>query len=126
MLSAMRDVPAVVDELERQDATTRAVAFRSLPKDLAVAVFEDFDPSLQSDLITELREDAGDLILALDPDDRAGVLGELPASVVRRLLTGLDPDERAKTTALLGYPPGSVGRRMTPKDRKSTRLNSSH
>jgi len=114
MLSAMRDVPAVVDELERQDATTRAVAFRSLPKDLAVAVFEDFDPSLQSDLITELREDAGDLILALDPDDRAGVLGELPASVVRRLLTGLDPDERAKTTALLGYPPGSVGRRMTP------------
>jgi len=113
-LSALGDVPAIVDELERYDATTRAVAFRSLPKDVAVEVFEDFDPSLQSELITQLREDAGALVLALDPDDRAGALGELPASVARRLLAGLDPDERAKTTALLGYPLGSVGRRMTP------------
>ncbi|MDN5761860.1 MAG: magnesium transporter [Microlunatus sp.] len=113
-LSALHDVPAVVDELERQDAVTRAVAFRSLPKDLAVEVFEDLDPSLQSELITQLREEAGELVLALDPDDRVGMLGELPAFVARRLLDGLDADERAKTTALLGYPPDSVGRRMTP------------
>lgn len=113
-LTGLGDVPAVVDELERHDATTRAVGFRSLPKDLALEVFEDFDPSLQSELIGELREDAGEIILALDPDDRAGVLGELPTHVARRLLSGLQPDERAKTTALLGYPQGSVGRRMTP------------
>lgn len=113
-LADIGDVPSVVDELERHDATTRAVAFRALSKDLAVEVFEDFAPALQSELITQLREDAGELVLELDPDDRAGVLGELPASVARRLLAGLDPDERAKTTALLGYPQNSVGRRMTP------------
>ena len=110
------DVPGVVDELERSDQLTRAVAFRALPKDQALAVFEDLDPELQHELLEELRGDEVlELVESLDPDDRAGLLDELPASVASRLLHGLSPSEREMTTALLGYPAESAGRRMTPE-----------
>ncbi|MGY1749412.1 magnesium transporter [Modestobacter sp. SYSU DS0511] len=109
-------VPTVVDELERLDPAARAVAFRSLPKDRALAVFEDLDPSLQRELVDELREEStAELVAGLDPDDRAGLLDELPASLAGRLLSGLDEHERQMTTTLLGYPPDSAGRRMSPE-----------
>src|SRR5690606_39132273 len=110
------DVPAIVDELERLDAFARAVAFRALPKDLALETFEDLDPPLQRELVDELRDEAvTELIADLDPDDRAGLLEELPAGVAAKVLSGLSPHERSMTTTLLGYPPGSIGRRMTPE-----------
>ncbi|HVM28085.1 MAG TPA: magnesium transporter [Mycobacteriales bacterium] len=113
---ADRDVPGVVDELERWDAVTRAVAFRALPKDRALEVFEDLDPALQTELLEGLREEAVTaLVRDLDPDDRAGLLDELPATVAQRLLSGLSPDERAMTTALLGHPADTAGRRMSPE-----------
>jgi magnesium transporter len=113
---AGHDVPGVVDELERTDRTTRAVTFRALPKDLALAVFEDLDPGLQGELLDGLKADAvRDLLEDLDPDDRAGLLDELPAGIAQRLLQGLSPAERAMTTALLGYPAESAGRVMSPE-----------
>jgi len=105
----------VVDELERLGDVDRAVAFRTLAKDRALAVFELLDPPLQGELVTALREDTvAEIVAGLDPDDRAVLLDELPAGVANRLLRGLTPAERAVTTAMLGYPPDSVGRRMTP------------
>jgi magnesium transporter len=113
---AEEDVPTVVDELERLDAVTRAVAFRALPKDMALAVFEDLDPALQSELLDTMRQETvTELIADLDPDDRATLLDELPATVANKLLQGLSPYERSMTTALLGYPPDSAGRRMSPQ-----------
>ncbi|UOY02022.1 magnesium transporter [Blastococcus sp. PRF04-17] len=110
------DVPAVVDELGRADPATRALVFRALPKDRSLAVFEDLEPALQGELLRGLRAEAtSDLITGLDPDDRAELLDELPASVAARLLSGLSAREREMTTALLGYPPDSAGRRMTPE-----------
>jgi magnesium transporter len=110
------DVPGIVDELERLDAFSRAVAFRALPKELALSTFEDLAPSLQRELLDELRDErVAELIAELDPDDRAGLLDELPAKVATRLLSGLSPRERRMTTTLLGYPPESAGRRMTPQ-----------
>jgi magnesium transporter len=113
---AGHDVPGVVDELERVDDLTRALAFRALPKDRALAVFEDLAPAIQSELIAGLREQTVlDLVAELDPDDRARLLDELPAGVASRLLQGLPPHERTMTTALLGYPVDSAGRSMTPE-----------
>lgn len=107
---------AVTDRLVRLDRVTRAVVFRALPKQQALTVFEDLDPALQRELLDGLREDATlELVAGLDPDDRAGLLDELPAKVARKLLSGLSADEREMTTALLGYPPNSAGRRMTPE-----------
>ncbi|MHA7132967.1 magnesium transporter [Oerskovia turbata] len=110
------DTQEVVDELGRLGDERRAVAFRLLPKGRAVEVFEDLDPAIQAELVEALRAEAtAEIFAALDPDDRASLLDELPAGVAARLLDGLGPDERALTTALLGYPEDSAGRRMSPR-----------
>lgn len=106
----------IVEVLERSGAKDRAVLFRLLAKDTAHVVFESLDPPLQSELIGDLHADrVGQIFTELDPDDRAGLIDELPAHVATRLLRELSSDERALTDVVLGYPAGSVGRRMTPE-----------
>lgn len=110
------DVAAIVDELGRWNRSVRALAFRALPKDLAIDVFENLDSALQSELLDDLREEATrELIEELDPDDRAELLDELPAKVANQLLSGLSAAERRMTSVLLGYPSDSAGRRMSPQ-----------
>jgi magnesium transporter len=103
-------------ELTRLDRTERAVAFRLLPKDLALSVFEALDPPVQGELLDGLRDEAArEFVATLDPDDRVELLDELPAKVVNKLLADLSPHERRLTTELLGYPPTAVGRVMSPE-----------
>lgn len=108
-------VPELVRELERLGREERGVAFRLLPKSRAVEVFEDIDPAIQGEIVEALRDDVADVFNDLDPDDRASLLEELPAGIARHLLSGLSAEERARTTALLGYPEDSAGRRMSPE-----------
>ncbi len=113
-----RSLPAasVVEVLQRLDRTRRAVLYRLLSKQQALQVFEALDPRLQSDLVAALQhDDVAALFAAMDPDDRVELLDELPASVARRLLQGLPAGERELTADILGYPQGSVGRRMSPE-----------
>ncbi len=113
---AALDVPDLITALERLDPKDRAVAYRLLPKGLAVEVFEGLDPTLQGDLVAALRDEEVALVFAaLEPDDRVQLLDELPAGVASRLLRGLSPDERELTSVVLGYRPGSIGRRMSPQ-----------
>ncbi|MDX2357122.1 magnesium transporter [Dietzia sp. PP-33] len=106
----------LVDILERSGAKDRAVLFRLLSKGTAHVVFEALDPPLQSELISALHADRVNQIFTdLDPDDRAGLIDELPAHVATRLLRELSRDEQALTAAILDYPVGSVGRRMSPE-----------
>ena len=51
----------------------------------------------------------------MSPDDRAKMFDELPAKVVRRLLSQLSPKERQATAILLGYKESTAGRIMTPE-----------
>jgi CBS domain-containing protein len=53
--------------------------------------------------------------LRMDADDRVRRLDEMPASVVARVLADLSPAERELTSLLLGYPPESAGRIMSPE-----------
>ncbi|HEY5222858.1 MAG TPA: CBS domain-containing protein [Microbacteriaceae bacterium] len=106
----------IIELLERLSITRRAIVFRLLSKERALAVFEGLDPTLQSDLFRGLLdEDVVALFAELDADDRVGLLEELPAGVAQRLLTCLSADERALTATILGYPQGSIGRRMSPE-----------
>lgn len=106
----------LVSVIERLNDTDRAIVFRVLPKALALEVFESLAPSLQSELIEELSsEEVSAIFSKLDPDDRVGLLDELPASVAQLLLTGLSARERNLTGEVLGYPQGSIGRRMSPE-----------
>lgn len=106
----------VVEVMERLTVRQRAVVFRLLPKQTALEVFEGLDVTLQGELVGGLKDEEVAAIFAdLDPDDRVGLLDELPATVARRLLQGLPPGERDLTAAVLGYPHGSIGRRMSPE-----------
>ena len=103
------------DLLERLSTRRAAVLFRLLSKDQAAAVFDALEPPIQADLVTSLREDeVGELFESLDPDDRAKLVDEVPAAVATRLISGLSPEERTHTNAVLGYPAGTIGRRMSP------------
>ncbi|CAM3948574.1 MULTISPECIES: magnesium transporter [Helcobacillus] len=118
-VSALTDPlsPAEVTRvLERLPPKTRAVTFRLLRKDRASIVFDSLDPALRAEIVTGMRStDVTQLFEELDPDDRVWLLEEMPASVATKLLHGLSPEERRVTDAILGYAPGTAGRRMSPE-----------
>ncbi|HLU44329.1 MAG TPA: magnesium transporter [Natronosporangium sp.] len=105
----------ITDTLARLSPAERAVSFRLLDKDRALAVFEALDPLHQQQLLEGLRDErVRELFGSLEADDQARLLDEVPAAVAARLQAGLPPEQRAATAALLGYPAGSAGRIMTP------------
>lgn len=105
------DVAEIIDELPD---TYQAVAFRLLPKDEAIEVYEYLPSKVQQSLLTEFRHpEVLDIVDRMSPDDRARLFDELPAKVVRRLLLDMNPAERSATALLLGYPADSAGRIMT-------------
>ena len=106
----------IADELIRLDPSERAVVFRLLSKDRALAVFEALDPLHQQQLLEALADDSvHDLFLGIDADDRARLLDEMPAKVAKRLLAQLPEQARANTNILLGYEEDSAGRMMSPR-----------
>lgn len=112
----VQPLPEVIRLVERTSATRAAVLFRLLSKDRALTVFEALDAAHQADLIGALH---GDEVVGffeeMDPDDRVTLLDELPAKVADELLRGLTKAEREMTGTVLGYPKGSIGRRMSPE-----------
>jgi len=110
------NAPQVIAVIERLNEKDRAIVYRLLPKTLSLEVFEGLAPSLQSEIVEALHsKDVASIFSGLDPDDRVGLLDELPASVAQRLLRGLPKRERSLTSEVLGYPQGSIGRRMSPE-----------
>jgi magnesium transporter len=114
--ATLRDVaPAdVADTLSLLEPEQAALAFRLLPRDHAGDAFAELEHDRQEQLIEELGAGAQPIVEAMDPDDRAELIDELPPRVARRLLAALRPADRKETQAILGYPPESVGRLMTP------------
>ncbi len=106
------DVAEILSDIEPEKA---AIAFRFLPRDTAADVFAYLQVDVQEKLIKQFGE-AGTtrIVEAMDPDDRVRLLDELPGSVAARIVAALPPEDRKVTQAILGYPPRSVGRLMTP------------
>jgi magnesium transporter len=106
----------IAEELTRIESGEKALALRLLSRDRALDVFESLDPADQQQVLEGLRGDrVRQLIEEMDPDDRARLLDELPAKVAHRFLSQLSPHERQLTNTLLGYPPESAGRVMSPE-----------
>ena len=107
---------AIAEEFTRLDSVQAALVWRLLSRDRALEVFEELASSEQQELLNGMRDQAfRDILEAMDPDDRARMLGEAPAIFVHRVLQGLSSKERVMTASLLGYPEGSVGRVMSPE-----------
>ncbi|MEL6853608.1 MAG: magnesium transporter [Cyanobacteria bacterium J06607_13] len=106
----------IAEAIEGLPETMQAIAFRLLPKNEAIEVYENLDSSVQQTLIEEFkRQDLIDIVDKMSPDDRARLFDELPAKVVRRLLEQLSLQERQSTALLLGYEAQTAGRIMTPE-----------
>ncbi|MCW4457482.1 magnesium transporter [Microbacterium sp. MPKO10] len=113
---AGRSTNELVDICERLTKRQSAVVFRLLHKQQALDVFEALPPALQSDIVSGLQDtEVASLFAGLEPDDRVWLLDELPAGVAPQLLRGLPERERELTAVVLGYPQGSIGRRMSPE-----------
>lgn len=92
------------------------VAFLSIDRKNQPEVFEYLEPETQARLLEEFRPDILSRILnELADDVRTELLDELPGPVTRRMLETLEPGERKRALALLGYPADSAGRLMTPE-----------
>lgn len=107
------DVAEILADLSPDD---RAVLLRILPHTLATQVFEHLSLTDQEQLLHALgTEQVASILNDLSPDDRTALLEELPSKVTQKLLALLDPEQRKIATSLLGYPPDSIGRRMSPE-----------
>lgn len=107
--------PEVADVLKALQPAQRAVAFRLLPRERAAHVFSYLEAGEQEDLLKVMQsEQLAQLLDAMHPDDRAELFEELPGQLAAKLLVLMKPEERRQTQVILGYPPQSVGRLMTP------------
>ena len=88
--------------------------FRLLPKELAAETFVEMESEAQELLIrgfsdSELKEVIDELYI----DDAVDLVEEMPANVVRRVLSQADPETRRSINELLKYPENSAGSLMT-------------
>jgi len=92
----------------------QVIVFRLLAKDRALTVFEELDTDAQQNLLRSFTaEHTAEFVNTMAPDDRVRLLEELPASVAKRLLASISPEERKITDSLMGYGPETAGRIMT-------------
>ncbi|MCR4951042.1 MAG: magnesium transporter [Solobacterium sp.] len=100
--------------METLPEDTIPLVFRLLPKELAAEVFVELDSDSQEDLIkgfskSELKEVIDELYL----DDVVDIIEEMPATVVKRILSTADADTRKDINNILQYPESSTGSIMT-------------
>jgi magnesium transporter len=106
----------IAEAIEELPESMQVIAFRLLSKAEAIEVYEYLDSAIQHALIEKFkRQEVLDIVDKMSPDDRARLFDELPAKVVRRLLSELSPGERQSTALLLGYEEDTAGRIMTPE-----------
>lgn len=105
------DVAKVMEEMEDEDMLKM---FRLFPKELAADVFAQLEDDSQQYIITQLSEkEAGVVIDNLYADDAADLLEEMPANVVKKILSNAQPETRADINHLLKYAEDTAGSVMT-------------
>ena len=105
------DIASILSDLPEN---LRPAIFRLLPKDLAADTFVEMDGDIKEDLIrafsdTELKA----VIDELYTDDAVDLIEEMPANMVRRILSPADTDTRKRINEILKFPDDSAGSVMT-------------
>ncbi len=105
------DIAALMEDLPKD---RQILVFRLLPKDMAADVFAFLPTDIQQDIITSLTDaEAKNVIDNLMSDDAADLMEEMPASVVKKLLSNASPETRRDINHLLKFPEESAGSIMT-------------
>ena len=107
------DIAGIFNSMELEDKRI-PLMFRLLPKELAAETFVEMEPEDQELLIrgfsdNELKEVLDELYV----DDAVDIIEEMPANVVRRILSQADPEMRQSINQILRYPENSAGAWMT-------------
>ena len=104
----------IADLIEQLDEKNLLLAFRALPKDIASDIFSYLPLSTQEDIITSITDkEITSIIEDLYVDDAVDLLDELPATVVRRVLSNAKPETRSILNQFLNYKDNSAGSIMT-------------
>ncbi|MFC1514663.1 magnesium transporter [Candidatus Omnitrophota bacterium] len=108
------DIATLISEIE--ESSGKILVFRLIPADKIIDVFENLDPDPQKDILSALSDEkAREILNEMAPDERTELFEEIPGELVKKFLNLLTPHERSISTELLGYPPESVGRLVTPE-----------
>ena len=92
----------------------QVIVYRLLSKDKALFIFEELETTDQQKLLESFTEArAAEMMEELAPDVRVRLLEEMPATVVKRIIASLSPQERSATNVLMGYEAETAGRVMT-------------
>lgn len=114
----LNDVPAVdvAELLEGLENEVAAVIFRLLKKDKAADVFSYLSSAKDVELLDLFTaQQLSEVMSNLEPDERVALLEELPGHLTQRVMNSMRFDDRTLVQKLLGYPPESIGRLMTPR-----------
>lgn len=115
----MRHAQRMVNSLHPAEI---ASLLESLPPARRKIVWEFIHPELEGEVLVELNEevrngliggmDAEELIAAtedLELDDLADLIGDLPETVIQRVLHSMDAQDRERLSAVLAFPEDSAG-----------------
>ncbi len=105
------DVAELLDLLEVKDAV---IVFRLLPKEMAAEVFSFLDVEKQAEISLLVTEsELHQIIDELYFDDKIDLIEEMPANVVKKILTNATVVERKLINQFLKYEEDSAGCLMT-------------
>ena len=105
------DIAEFIQEIEQEKVV---LVFRLLPKELGAEVFACLEIDMQEYIINSMSDyELQKIIEELYIDDAVDMLEELPATVVRRVLSNAKPETRALINQFLQYPDDSAGSIMT-------------
>lgn len=90
------------------------IVFRLLPKELAADCFAFMSTEAQQNLISVFSDkELGSVISGLFVDDTVDIIEEMPANVVKRIISNASPEKREQINMILKYPKNSAGTIMT-------------
>lgn len=105
------DIALAITGLKEED---QGILFRLLSKDKAAETFSYMESDEQEDLITVLTDtELKDVISRLFLDDKVDLIEEMPANVVKRILSHISGEQRQLINDFLHYPADSAGSIMT-------------
>ncbi len=108
------NVVDIAQLLEQLDEDSALMVFRLLPKDIAAEVFSYMSYEEQQFIIESITDREIKFIIdELFLDDTIGLIEEMPANVVKKILKNANENTRKHINLLLKYPENSAGSIMT-------------
>ena len=105
------DIAALLNDFPKERA---AILFRLLPKELAADTFVEMESDRQEHFIKSFSDsELKDIMDEIYLDDTVDIVEEMPANVVKRILSTTDANTRAMINKILQYPDDSAGSIMT-------------